>query len=272
MQQFSLSPLSMVISIWKNRSLISVLIRRDIMSRYSGSFVGILWAGINPLLMLAVYTFVFSFVFKARWPGGSDSKTEFALMLFSGLTVFNLFAECVSRAPTIILSNINFVKKIIFPLEVLPIVIVSTALFHFLISFVVLLTAFVFVFGLPGVTILIFPLVLVPVFFLGLGVSWVLASIGVFFRDISQFVGLFITVLMFLSPIFYSSQALPEKYRILLNFNPLTPTIEQTRDVLFWGKAPDMLALTVQILASALFLWLGFAWFQKTRKGFADVL
>lgn len=262
----------MVNSIWLNRSLIAALVRRDIMSRYSGSFGGVFWAGVNPLLMLLVYTFVFSYIFKARWPGGSDSKTEFALILFSGLAVFNLFSECVSRSPALILSNINYVKKVVFPLEILPVVTILTALFHFLISFSILLVAYHFVFGLLSPTILIFPVLLLPVFCFGLGISWFLSSVGVYFRDISQFVVLFITVLMFLSPIFYSIEALPEKYRILLSLNPLTPTIEYTRNLLFLGKLPALFALLIQIFLSFLFLWLGYAWFQKTRKGFADVL
>ena len=222
--------------------------------------------------MLAVYTFVFSVVFKARWSGGSDSKTEFALILFAGLIVFNLFAECFNRAPGLILSNVNYVKKVVFPLEILPWVSLGSALFHTLISLVVWLIAYLILFGVPHVTVLLLPLVFFPLLLFIMGLTWGLASLGVYLRDVSQFVGIFTTALMFLSPLFYPSSALPEEYRYLLLLNPLTPAIEQARDVLFWGKAPDMTMLTVYLLISALIAWLGFAWFQKTRKGFADVL
>jgi lipopolysaccharide transport system permease protein len=234
--------------------------------------LGILWSFFNPVFMLLVYTFVFSVVFKARWSGGSDSKTEFALVLFAGLIVFNVFSECIGRAPSLILSNINYVKKVVFPLDILPWVSLGSALFHTFISLGVWMLAYLVLFGLPHPTILWLPLVLLPLVLFIMGLSWALASLGVFLRDVSQFIGLAITTLMFLSPIFYPMTALPEDYRILLFLNPMTPAIEMARDVLFWGKAPNLVMLGVYTLAASAIAWLGFAWFQKTRKGFADVL
>ena len=222
--------------------------------------------------MLAVFTFVFSVVFKARWGGGSGSKTEFALVLFAGLIVFNLFAECINRAPGLILANVNYVKKVIFPLEILPWVALGSAMFHAIISLGVWLGAYVLFFGLPHVTALFLPLVFLPLAFFIIGMSWVLASLGVYLRDVSQFVGILTTVLMFLSPIFYPVNALPEAYRSFLLLNPLMPAIEQTRNVLFWGQLPDIFTLMSYFLVSSCIAWMGFAWFQKTRKGFADVL
>ena len=175
--------------------------------------MGLLWSFFNPVLMLAVYTFVFSVVFKARWAGGSDSKTEFALVLFAGLLVFNLFAECVNRAPGLILSNVNYVKKVIFPLEILPVVALGSAGFHFLISLVVWSIFYLLFFGIPPATILLLPLILIPLVLITLGISWLLASLGVYLRDVSQIIGVVTTVLMFLSPIFYPIVALPEEYR-----------------------------------------------------------
>lgn len=272
MQEFSISPKEMVASLWRNRSLIRALITREVVGRYRGSFLGILWSFFNPVLMLVVYTFVFSVVFKARWSGGSDSKTEFALILFAGLIVYNLFSECVIRAPSIIISNANYVKKVVFPLEILPWVALGSALFHGLISLGVWLIAHVIFFGAPHVSVLLLPLVILPLLLLIMGLTWGLASLGVYLRDVSQFIGVLTTVLMFLSPVFYPASALPEQYRQLLMINPLTPAIEQARDVLFWGRVPDITVLSVYLGGAAFVMWLGFAWFQKTRKGFADVL
>jgi lipopolysaccharide transport system permease protein len=222
--------------------------------------------------MLAVYTFVFSVVFKARWGTGSDSKTEFALVLFAGLIMFNLFAECVGRAPGTILNNVNYVKKVVFPLEILPWVNMGAALFHVVVSIGVWLIVYIFCYGAPSVTVLLLPLVIMPLILFIMGVSWALAALGVYFRDVSQFIGIVITILMFLSPIFYPVTALPEEYRGLLEFNPLTPAIQMAREVMFWRQMPGMIMLLQYYLGSLAIALLGFAWFQKTRKGFADVL
>lgn len=222
--------------------------------------------------MLVVYTFVFSVVFKARWVGGTDSKTEFALVLFAGLMVYNLFAECINRSPGLVLGNVNYVKKVVFPLEILPVVAIGSAAFHLLVSLLVWLIFYLIYFGIPQATLLLFPLVLIPFFLLTLGFSWFLASLGVFLRDVSQIVVVMTTALMFLSPIFYPITALPQEYHIFLQINPLTFVIEQARDVMIWGKGMNWIAWATYLLLAAIMAWLGFAWFQKTRKGFANVL
>lgn len=272
MRVFLATPVEMFASLWRNRELIKASAKREVLGRYRGSFLGLLWSFFNPLFMLAVFTFVFSVIFQARWGGGSGSKTEFALVLFAGLLVFNLFAECINRAPGLILSNTNYVKKVVFPLEILPFVGLLSALFHTLISLGVWLIAYALFFGIPHLTVLYLPLVLLPFCLFIMGLSWALASLGVFLRDVSQFIGLLTTALMFLSPIFYPATALPEDYRHILYLNPLTTVVEQTRDVLFWGKTPDFLMLAIYWVVTLGIAWLGFAWFQKTRKGFADVL
>lgn len=272
MQNFSASPREMLATLWRHRELIKASARREVLGRYRGSVMGILWSFFNPLFMLAVYTFVFSVVFKARWNTGSQSKTEFAMVLFAGLIVFNLFAECISRAPGLILSNANYVKKVVFPLEILPAAALLSAIFHGLISLVVWFLAHIILFGLPHVTIFYLPLIFIPFALFIMGLSWALASLGVYLRDVSHFIGVIISVLMFVSPIFYPVTNLPESYRHFLYLNPLTPAIEQTRDVLFWGKLPDFSMLGMYSLVTAFIAWMGFAWFQKTRKGFADVL
>ena len=252
--------------------MVKALIIREVVGRYRGSMMGILWSFFNPIFMLLVYTFVFSVVFKARWSGGSDSKTEFALVLFAGLMVFNLFSECINRAPSLILANVNYVKKVVFPLEILPWVAMGSALFHFFISLSVWLTAYAILFGMPHLSALLLPLVVAPLVLLIMGLTWALSALGVYLRDVAQLTGTATTVLMFLSPIFYPISALPEKYRSLLMLNPLGPAIEQAREVLFWGKPPSITILIIYYALAALVAWLGFAWFQKTRKGFADVL
>jgi lipopolysaccharide transport system permease protein len=272
MQNFPATPREIAASLWRNRSLVKASIKREVLGRYRGSVMGILWSFLNPVFMLIVYTFVFSVVFKARWSAGSESKTEFALVLFAGLIVFNLFSECINRAPGLILGNQNYVKKVVFPLEILPWVGLGAALFHGAISLGVWLIAYLIFYGLPHATIFYLPLILLPFALFIMGLSWALASLGVYLRDVGQFIGLLTTVLMFLSPIFYPASALPEAYRALLYMNPLTPVIEQTRDVLFWGKMPDFPMLGAYLIATSVIAWLGFAWFQKTRKGFADVL
>lgn len=272
MKIYSYSPIEMVVSLLRNRDLIRVLIRREILSRYQGSVLGIIWSLINPVLMLCIYTFVFSIVFKARWSPGSESKTEFALILFAGLIVFNLFADCIGRTPGIIVGNANYVKKVVFPLEILPIVPLGAAIFHAMISVGVWLAAYVLLFGVPHPTIYLIVVVLLPLVLFSLGAAWFLASCGVFLRDISQLVTILTGVLIFLSPVFYPISALPEKFQIFLKFNPLTMVIEQARDVLFWNRGINFAEWGLNLLASIVTAWIGFVWFQRTRKGFADVL
>ncbi|HEX8594631.1 MAG TPA: ABC transporter permease [Pseudomonas sp.] len=272
MRNFSATPREMIASLWRNRSLARALVKREVLSRYRGSVMGLFWSILNPIFMLMVYTFVFSVVFKARWNSSDDSKTEFAMILFAGLLVFNIFSECINRAPGIILSNQNYVKKVVFPLEILPWVSLGAALFHGAVSLGVWLVAYILFFGLPNITALYLPLVILPFILLIMGLSWILASLGVFLRDVSQFVGIITTTLMFMSPIFYPATALPEAYRPWLYMNPLTTIIEQTRNILFWGNTPDFTALSFYLLSTIIVAWSGFAFFQKTRKGFADVL
>lgn len=272
MLQPRLSAASMLESAWHNRGLVGQLVRREVVGRYRGSVLGIFWSLFNPLFMLAVYTFVFSVVFQARWQGGGESRLEFALLLFIGLIVFTFFAECVNRAPTLILSNSNYVKKVVFPLEILPMVALGASLFHALVSLGVWFAVYLSAYGLPPVSAMLFPFTLLPLALLVLGVSWALASLGVYLRDVAQVIVILTTMLMFLSPIFYPLDAVPEPFRGLLMFNPLAMVMEQWRDVLFWGKGLEMGVYLLQLSGAAFVAWGGYAWFQVTRKGFADVL
>lgn len=267
------APSAIARNLWEHRSLIGRLTRRELAARYRGSMLGVVWAVLTPVLMLVVYTFVFQTVFKARWSAGADSGNgEFALLLFAGLILFNIFAECVARAPGLMMENISYIKKVVFPLEILPVVVLLSALCNAGIALVVLGVFYGPVFGAPPWTALLLPLPILPLVLLTLGLSWFLASAGMFLRDIRQFIGVAVTMLMFLSPTFYPASALPEEMQWLMLFNPLTLVLEQARDLLFWGKLPDwemwLLSLGYGVAAA----WLGYAWFVKTRKGFADVV
>lgn len=268
----SVSPIAMVGSFWRNRGLISQLTRREVISRYRGSVVGLAWSFFNPLLMLAVYTFFFSVVFKARWGGEGAGKAEFAVFLFSGILVHGLFAECINRAPTLILGNVNYVKRVVFPLEVLPWVAMGAALFHTAVSLVVLLLAQLALGQDLGATTLLFPLVLLPLVLMTMGIAWMLAAVGVFFRDIGQITAVLTTILLFLSPVFYPINAMPDPYRSWIAYNPLTFIIEQTRSVLLLDRAPDWAGIAQYSLVALVVAALGFWMFQKMRRGFADVL
>jgi lipopolysaccharide transport system permease protein len=204
--------------------------------------------------------------------GGDDSKTQFALVLFVGMIVLSLFSEVLNRAPSLILSNVNYVKKVVFPVEILPVIAMGAALFHSFISLGVLLTAFVFFNGYLQWTTIFVPFVLLPLVILTMGFAWILASLGVFLRDVGQTIGIITSVLMFLSPVFYPVTAVPENFRPFIMANPLTFIIEQAREVLIWGHLPNWLGLGAYTLAATAIAWAGYAWFQKTRKGFADVL
>lgn len=264
---------ALLASIVTYRELIFKLARMDVISRYKGSFLGLGWSFFNPLLLLSVYTFVFSFVFKARWGEGTgDSPTEFALVLFAGLLVHAFFAEVLNRAPALILNNTNYVKKVIFPLEVLPIATLLAAIFHMMISIVVLVVAFLVFNGFFHWTVLLIPVVILPLSMIMMGFSWFLASLGVFVRDVGQTIGIFTTVLLFMSPVFYPLSSLPEKLQWVMLLNPLTFIIEQARAVLIFGTLPNWAGLLVYSVIGYLWMWIGFMFFQKTRKGFNDVL
>jgi len=259
-------------SVARHPDLLWQMVRREVAGRYRGSVGGMAWALVLPLMMLAVYTFVFSVVFQARWAGGGEGRAAFAVNVFAGMIVHGLFAECVNRAPTLVLGNVNYVRKVVFPLEILPWVSMGSALFHAAMALAVLLAFLLVQQGGLHPTVLLLPIVLLPLVLLTMGLSWFLASLGVFLRDIAQVTGILTTIALFLSPVFYPVSALPEAYRWAFHLNPLTFPIEQARRVLVTGGTPDWLALAAYAAAALVVAALGLAWFQRTRKGFADVV
>lgn len=272
MKSFPIGPASLVHGLHRNADLAFSLSAREVSERYRESFLGFAWAIVQPLLIIAIYIFVFAFVFKSRWPGGSGSKTEFALVLFAGLLVFNMFSEILNRSPQLILEKRNFVKRVVFPLEIVAFVCAGTAAFNLAVNTIVWLVFYVVAIGAPHLTALLFPVVLIPFVCFMLGVSWLFAAVGVYIRDLSQVTAIITTGAMFLTPIFYPPTFFPEDIRYLLNLNPLTIVVDQVRDVLMWGRIPDPLTYLGCLLVGVLVMWVGYATFQKTRKGFSDVL
>ena len=260
-------------SVAGNRRLIWQIARREIAGRYRGSMVGLAWSFFNPLLLLGVYTFVFAVVFKSRWGvGAEETRADFAIILFVGLIVHGMFAECINRAPSLVLSNANYVKRVVFPLEVLPWVAMASTLFHTAISvLVLLLVQLVLRHSLPW-TAALFPFVLLPLVLTTVGLAYLLSAVGVYLRDIGQMTVMFTTVLFFISPVVYPMAGVPPEFQFWMRLSPLTMVIEQGRNCLIYGIPPDGFEWGRSLLVGLALAWLGFACFQKMRRGFADVI
>lgn len=268
------NPVEMVRHLWQHRELIGQFTKREVLGRYKGSFLGVVWSFVTPLLMLAIYTFVFSVIFKARWGNNlsDNSQSGFALTLFTGLIAFNVFSECLNRAPGLIISNPNYVKKVVFPLEILPVSVLGSAMVNSLFSLVILLIANLIFHGAVPWTIIFLPLMYLPLALLCLGLGWFLASLGVFIRDIGHLIGVVIQVLFFMTPIFYPVEALPERLRFVIYLNPLTFIINHFRRVILWGQMPDWVEFGLITVLTGLVCILGYVWFMKSKKTFADVV
>jgi lipopolysaccharide transport system permease protein len=245
---------------------------REIETRYRGSILGVLWSFLTPLFMLVVFTFVFAVVFRSRWPSTEGTTIEFALILFAGLTTFNLFAEVLGRAPSLIVGQPNLVKKVVFPLEILPVIALLSALFQALIALVILLFFQTIVGNGLHWTVLALPFLVLPLCIFTLGMAWFLAALGVFVRDVGQVVPTIVTAILFLSPIFYPSSNLPEWLRPISADGPLGFSIEAVRNAVIFGTLPDLTLWLLGLAGSLIVALLGFSFFQKTRKGFSDVL
>jgi len=258
-------------SLWRHRSLVLELTKREFSGRYRGSFGGVVWSFAQPLFLLTVYTIAFGLILKARW-GFSGSTADYALMLFAGLIVFNAFSEVLSKSPTLVTTNPNFVKKVVFPLELLPVITVATSLIHALIGIAVWFVGYIILFGTPKATALLFPLILVCFIPVLLGLGWLLSALGVIVRDISQLTGMLNHTLLFLTPIFYSIEAAPPLLQNLLMINPLTFIVEQFRLVLFYGQIPAFKGLVVYFVLASLFAWISLVLFRRLRPSFADMV
>jgi lipopolysaccharide transport system permease protein len=257
--------------IYRYRHLLYQLIKRDISSRYQGTFIGIAWSFFFPVVTLAVYALVFGVILTPRWPNVSD-PSKFTLILFSGLLVFNFFSECTSRASSLIIANANYVKKVVFPVGLLIWVPIGTALFHLILGMVAWALLVVILGGQLYWTFLLTPVVLLPLVILTAGLSWLLAAFGVFVRDIGQVITVLVQLLMYLGPIIYPREVLPQKYQWLMQLNPITIPVEQFRNLLNIGVIPDIQSLGLYTLVALGVAWVGKLFFDKTRHGFADVI
>ncbi|UXI69211.1 ABC transporter permease [Tahibacter amnicola] len=256
----------------RHRSLTLELAKRDVLGRYRGASFGLLWSVLSPFLMLMVYTLAFGSIFNSRWPQQAEGSVDYTLILFVGLIVHGFFAECLSRAPNLVVGNPSYVKRVVFPLEILPWPMLLSAYFHALMNGLVFVALYLARFGPPPWTVVLAPLVLLPLALLGAGVGWLFASLAVYLRDISQVTGVLATALLFLSSALIPVETLPPEYQFVFRANPLTFIIDQMRAVALWGQLPDWWGLGVYAGASLVFCYVAYSWFRTTRPGFADVL
>jgi lipopolysaccharide transport system permease protein len=268
-----LNPLHMARSLWAQRDLTWQFVVREVVGRYRGSALGLLWSLVNPLVLLVVYTFIFGIVFKGQWPHRtSDSLAGYSLILFCGISAYSIFAEVVGRAPLLVVGVPNYVKKVVFPLEILPVSTLGSALFHGGVSLGLVVLGNLLLTGRLAWTLLLLPLVALPLIFLALGVGWLLASLGVFVRDIGYTVALVIQVLFFSTPIFYPFESIPAPFSTVIRLNPLASIVENFRRVILWGELPSWTGLALWTGLTFVMMVLGYAFFMKTKKAFADVL
>ena len=270
---YYISPIRLIFHLWSHHELVWQFIRREVQGRYKGAFFGLMWALVQPLVLLLIYTFIFGVVLKPSWQGQrSEGLGDVASIIFCGLIAFNIFSECVSRAATLVIEVPNYVKKVVFPIEVLPVSLLGSALFHALVSLAILLTVRVFTQGTVHWTLLLLPLVALPLVFLSMALAWFLAGLGVFIRDVHYAVGLLIQVLFFSTPILYSLRVVPEPFHSVIQWNPLTTVVYNFRGAILWGVTPDWTSWASWLVVTGFFMMLGYAWFMKTKPVFADVI
>lgn len=252
--------------------LIYQFARRDIEAKFRQSWLGMAWLLLAPMLMLAIYTLVFRHIFQVRWSPPNEGNLAFALRLYTGLVIFNFFAECINRAPHLMLEQPHLIKKVVFPLEILPWASVLSASVQLWLGGVILMALHLLGLGALPISALTLPLVWLPLLPLCLGLSWLLASLGVFIRDIGQVVGLVMSALVFISPVFFPAEVLPRKVQEWIWLNPLAPIMTQTRQVLLQGQWPDWSGWITSLVACSVLAVIGAALFQRLREGFSDVL
>ncbi len=268
-----LNPAAMLRELWRGRELIRQFSWREVVGRNKGTQLGMVWTFLNPLLILVVNTFVFAVVLRQNWNVLGGGPAEFPLTMLCGMTVFGVFAETVCAAPTMIVSRPNFVTRVVFPIEIFPVSALGCALFYAAINLVLIVAGTGILLRTFSTTMYLFPLVLLPLVCMSLGLAWFLAALGVFLRDINSIVGLVVyRVLVFMTPLFFPATAVPERFRPVLEYNPLTIIVESARRTLMWSQAPDWHALGWVTAGSLVAMQLGYAWFVRSKRGFADVI
>lgn len=275
-----LNPASMLTMLSVHRGLIAQFARRDVLERHKGAYLGSLWNIISPVITLLIYGFVFGYVFESRWrdptlaanEGDGGAAASFLLPFFLGHSMYHFFSECVGRAPLTVAARPNLVKKVVFPVEILPVVSVLSAMVYPLVAIPLLFIAQLVVVGSIPMTVLMLPLMFLPLIFAAMGISWFLASLGVYSRDIKNVVQVVLQLLIFMTPVFYSPERIPHRFRGLYGLNPLGFIIEQARGVTLWGREPNWTKFAMITLSSLIAMQLGYAFFMRTKRGLADVI
>jgi len=256
----------------QDRKLLRMFISRDLQARYKNSWGGLFWLIVQPIIMLSIYTLVFQHILGVKWGTQATSGVDFALNLYLGLVAFNIFAESLQAAPTVLRANSNLIKKVRFPIRILPSIPVGLALCDAAFGLIIWLVIYVIVLGLPPLTALYLPIVLLPLILFVMGLSWMIASLSAYMRDITQIVRFAVTGLLFLSPIFFPLQSMPADLQAILSFNPLAIEIEMLRGVMIAGIAPSWASYLGFLGFSLLTYFAGYYWFELTSDGFVDVL
>lgn len=256
----------------RHRALILELTRREVDGRYRGASLGMLWALVSPFLMLCIYAIAFGTVLGGRWPEVRATDTPFSIVLFAGMIPYFVLAECMVRSTELVIANPSYVKRVVFPLEILPWPMIFSALFHCLMNVIVFLAMRMAMEHRFEWTVLYMPAVILPIALVGLGVAWFISSLSVYVRDLRQMMGLASMAILFLSSVMIPLATVPQKYKAIFMLNPLSFIAEQSRAVLIWGQAPDWAGLGWHVAAALAFLYAGYAWFLSTKRGFADVL
>jgi lipopolysaccharide transport system permease protein len=251
--------------------LILSLTKRELAARYRGSVLGFVWAVLTPVVMIAIFTIIFAGIFKARFGSGS-SQWDYALYLFCGLLPWNAFQESLQLSSTTIVGHANLVKRVVFPLETLPVSLSLAAVANQMFGTVALLLAAALLRGELHATIVFLPLLVIPQLLATFGAAWLIASLGVFVRDIVQGITLLLMAWMYLTPIIYPETLVPERYRGIVNLNPFTPLVRNYRRILLEGSLPDWRGLAYFGVFAVVSFVLGYWWFARTRKNFADVI
>jgi lipopolysaccharide transport system permease protein len=268
-----MNPVAASRHLWRVRGLVYSLSRREVEARYRGSALGVVWAFVNSIALLLIYTFVFGVIFRSRWPEhGPQGLGGYAITLFCGLVPYMVFSETLTRSPTLVTLVPAYVKRIVFPLEILPLGLLGSVLFHGLVNVIVLVAALLVTTGGVPWTIALLPLVATPLLFLCLGLAWLTASLGVFIRDLAQGIGLVAHVMLFVTPIFYPLDAIPPAARPWMALNPLASIVDGFRRVVLWGETPEWAGLGIWVVLTGILMMAGYAWFMKTKRAFADVM
>lgn len=248
------------------------LIKRDFIGKYKGSLLGFLWSLFNPLIMLCVYTIVFDVALKTKWNSENQNQIAFPIIIFVGMIVNNFFSECLTRAPSLVVMHPSYVKKVVFPIEILTCMTVGSAFIHFCISYFVVLIFCLFNGVALGINIALAPVIIFPLILTSIGLSWVISALGVYFRDMPQIASMLAIITQFIAPVFFPTDNMPTAYQILVCLNPITLPIIELRNLLFWGGAMNWFSWGGSLMVSLIICRSGFWFFDKMRGGFADVL